>query len=57
MFGIVALTVAVPYCDLVGTDDTQAHALTVTGLAARIGMTIMRARNGVKPGVQHATAT
>lgn len=42
MFDIDALTVAVPYCDIVGTDNAQAHALTVTGLATRMGTTIMR---------------
>jgi len=42
MFDIDALTVAVPYCDIVGTDNAQAHALTATGLATRMGTTIMR---------------
>jgi hypothetical protein len=42
MFDIDALTVAVPYCGTVGTDNAQAHALTVTGLATRMGTTIMR---------------
>jgi hypothetical protein len=42
MFDIDALTVAVPYCDIVGTDNAQAHALTATGLANRMGTTIMR---------------
>ena len=42
MFDIDALSVAVPYCDIVGTDNAQAHALTVTGLATRMGTTIMR---------------
>lgn len=42
MFDIDALTVAVPYCDVVGTDNAQAHALTVTRLADRMGTVIMR---------------
>lgn len=42
MFDIDALTVAVPYCDVVGTDNDQAHALTVTGLATRMDTTLMR---------------
>jgi hypothetical protein len=42
MFDIDALTVAVPYCDIVGTDNAQAHALTVTSLASRMGTTVMR---------------
>jgi hypothetical protein len=42
MFDIDALTVAVPYCDVVGTDNDQAHALIITGLATRMGTTIMR---------------
>ena len=42
MFDIDALTVAVPYCNIVGTDNAQAYALTVTGLATRMGTTIMR---------------
>ena len=42
IFDIDALTVAVPYCDVVGTDKDQAHALTVTGLATRMGTTLMR---------------
>ena len=42
MFDIDAPTVAVPYCDIVGTDNAQAHALTATGLANRMGTTIMR---------------
>jgi hypothetical protein len=36
------LTVAVPYCDVVGTDSDQVRALSVTGLAARMGTTLMR---------------
>ena len=42
MFDIDALTVAVPYCNVVGTDNAQAHALTVTRLADRMGTVIMR---------------
>jgi hypothetical protein len=42
IFDIDALTVAVPYCDIVGTDNAQAHALTATGLATRMSTTIMR---------------
>lgn len=42
MFDIDALTVAVPYCDVVGADRDQAHALTATGLAVRMGTTLMR---------------
>jgi pectin methylesterase-like acyl-CoA thioesterase len=42
MFDIDALTVAVPYCDIVGADNAQAHALTVTRLADRMGTVIMR---------------
>ena len=41
-FDIDALTVAVPYCDIAGTDNAQAHALTVTRLADRMGTVIMR---------------
>jgi hypothetical protein len=42
MFDLDALTVAVPYCDVVGVDNDQAHALTVTGLAKRMDTTLMR---------------
>jgi hypothetical protein len=42
MFDIDALTVAVPYCDIVGADNAQAHALTITHLADRMGTVIMR---------------
>jgi hypothetical protein len=35
MFDIDAPTVAVPYCDIVGTDNDQTHALTATGLASQ----------------------
>jgi hypothetical protein len=41
-FDIDALTVAVPYCDIAGTDKAQAHALTVNRLADRMGTVIMR---------------
>jgi len=41
-FDIDALTVAVPYCDIAGTDNAQAHALTVTRLADRMGTVVMR---------------
>jgi hypothetical protein len=37
-----ALTAAVPYCDIVGAENAQAHALTVTRLADRRGTAIMR---------------
>lgn len=42
MFDIDALTAAIPYCDVAGTDNAQAHALTVTRLADRMGTVIMR---------------
>lgn len=42
IFDIDALTVAVPYCDIAGTDNAQAHALTVTRLGDRMGTVIMR---------------
>jgi hypothetical protein len=42
IFDIDALTVAVPHCDIVGTDNAQAHALTATGLATRMRTTILR---------------
>lgn len=42
MFDFDALSVAVPYCDLVGADGAQIHALTVTGLASRMGTTLFK---------------
>ena len=42
MFDIDALTVAVPYCDVVGADNDQAHALAVTGLATQMSTALMR---------------
>lgn len=41
MFDIDALAVAVHFCDVVATDSARLTPLTVTGLAARMGTTLM----------------
>ncbi|MDQ1583824.1 MAG: hypothetical protein QOF36_1878 [Microbacteriaceae bacterium] len=41
IFDIDALSVAVPYCDVVLTDKAAAHSANATGLAARLDATVL----------------
>jgi hypothetical protein len=41
IFDIDALSVAVPYCDVVVTDKAAAHSANATGLARRLGATVL----------------
>ena len=45
IFDIDALSVAVPYCDLVVTDRAAAHSANATGLAARLDTTVLAKLN------------
>jgi hypothetical protein len=41
IFDIDALSIAVPYCDVVLTDKAAAHSANATGLAARLEATVL----------------
>jgi hypothetical protein len=42
MFDVDAMAVGVAYCDIVVTEKHRAHALTVSGVAERLGTTVAR---------------